>query len=184
MGVNFEQPVMSGGAVKAAATAPAASNLPGQPGFDWNQWFQQQLQTSGQAQQGTDLPITSDPAYMIFQANTGLQRNLSRIGVEQDVPEIQRQMNTKLADMDVQQRQQTERAEGGYENRGIASSGIAAKGLTDIAGGFGRAREDVAAGGQAQIDKLRATDQATQQSDLSKLAGQAFSTVGRTAGGA
>jgi len=205
MGVNFEQPVISGstytyrGDIKQTApgqysdvtkqgppVAPASpTGVPTgapQPGMDWQSYFNQQNAANAPAKAlPTDLPIEADPAYAIFAANTGLQRDLSRIGVQQDIPEIQRQMNTQLSDADTQQRDATAGAETMAEQRGLGRSGMAVQKQADIAGQFAKARENIIGTGQAQIDKATATDQAVQRSQGAAGAGAALSTIGKTA---
>lgn len=128
------------------------------------------------------LPVEADPAYAIFAANSGLQRDLSRIGVAQGVPEYQRQANVGLQDSQDNERLALQGADTQASQRGLTRSGMAVQRTSDIEGRYGRQQQDIAQGAQNKIDTLRQQGDATERNLGAQGAQQAFSAVGRTAG--
>lgn len=185
MSVNYEQPVISGkqfGPQGGQYTPPSSQTiLQHQAGNFPNSQAVQSGANPYAPQQGDPntmgLPIMSDPAYAIFAANTGLQMDLSRIGIQTQIPEIQRQEQQGQADLNTQQRDATAAADTMASQRGLTRSGMAVQKQADIAGRFGAARQSLAEGSQAKIDQLTAQDQATQQRLAGAGAGQAVNTA-------
>lgn len=166
------------------STVAAASGSLAPGGLTWQQYFSNLNQQTASPTKAlpTDLPIMSDPAYAIFAANTGLTSDLSRIGIQQDIPAIQRQTNENLNANDTAQRGASETAQNDASQRGLSSSGLSVQKQGDIAGQYGLAKQNIINTGQAQIDAATQQNQATQQDLGAKGAGQAVSTIGKTAG--